>query len=340
MRLSLNLFIFMILLFTGYSCNPAGEASVSGELKTWHRVRLDIIGPGVDESDLVNPFLDYRVDVLFSQGEKQYRVPGFFAADGDAGQTGATGGNTWRAYFTPDGEGEWNYEVIFLKGRDIAIAEDLSYGESMPSHGLTGSFTVEASDKSGNDFRSKGRLVKEGHYLRHAGNGEYFLKAGADSPENFLGYIDFDDTWYGGNREHRQGESAPNLGLHAYEPHLADWKEGDPQWKDGKGKGIIGALNYLSSEEMNSVYLLTMNILGDGDDVWPYTVRNERYRFDCSKLAQWEMVFNHMDSLGIMMHFVLQETENECVLDAGYLDVQRKLYLRELVARFSHHLAI
>jgi hypothetical protein len=28
------------------------------------------------------------------------------------------------------------------------------------------------------------------------------------------------------------------------------------------------------------------------------------------------------------------------VLDAGYLDVQRKLYLRELVARFSHHLAI
>jgi hypothetical protein len=34
------------------------------------------------------------------------------------------------------------------------------------------------------------------------------------------------------------------------------------------------------------------------------------------------------------------ETENECLLDAGYLDVQRKLYLRELIARFSHHLAI
>jgi hypothetical protein len=41
-----------------------------------------------------------------------------------------------------------------------------------------------------------------------------------------------------------------------------------------------------------------------------------------------------------MMHFVLQETENECLLDCGYLDVQRKLYLRELVARFSHHPAI
>jgi hypothetical protein len=41
-----------------------------------------------------------------------------------------------------------------------------------------------------------------------------------------------------------------------------------------------------------------------------------------------------------MKHFVLQETENECLLDCGYLDVQRKLYLRELIARFSHHLAI
>jgi hypothetical protein len=47
-----------------------------------------------------------------------------------------------------------------------------------------------------------------------------------------------------------------------------------------------------------------------------------------------------MEQLGIMMHVVLQETENEQVLDGGYLDVQRKLYLRELVARFAHHNAI
>jgi hypothetical protein len=91
---------------------------------------------------------------------------------------------------------------------------------------------------------------------------------------------------------------------------------------------------------MNSVYMLTMNVMGDGDDVWPWTDRNERYRFDCSKLDQWEIVFSHMDRLGLMMHFVTQETENQCLLDIGQTDVQRKLYYRELVARFSHHLAI
>jgi len=59
--------------------------------------------------------------------------------------------------------------------------------------------------------------------------------------------------------------------------------------------------------------MLTMNIIGDGKDVWPYTDYNERYRFDCSKLDQWEIVFEHMETLGIMAHYVLQETEmNVC----------------------------
>jgi len=57
-------------------------------------------------------------------------------------------------------------------------------------------------------------------------------------------------------------------------------------------------------------------------------------------LAQWDIVFSHMDHLGMMMHFVLQETENECLLDGGWTGVQRKVYLRELVARFGHHLGI
>jgi len=128
--------------------------------------------------------------------------------------------------------------------------------------------------------------------------------------------------------------------LHKYEAHIKDWTEGDPSWKNGKGKGIIGSLNYLHSQGVNSVYMLTMNIIGDGKDVWPYTDHNERYRFDCSKLDQWGIVFDHMEQLGLMKHFVLQETENVVLLDNGYTDVQRKIYLRELVARFGHYLAV
>ncbi len=334
-------FFFIVLTFSGMSCRRNARVSVTGELKTWHRVTLRIKGPKMSEESSFNPFLDYRLEVTFRNGVKKYVIPGFFAADGHAANTGASSGRIWEVRFAPDIPGTWSYTISFRKGRNAAVSTDRKSGVSFGPDGYTGTFIVDPTDKTGGDFRARGRLeLSGGHYLRHAGNGEYFLKGGADSPENFLGYKDFDGTWYGGSKIARKGESAPNLGLHAYAPHIRDWHEGDPQWKDGRGKGIIGALNYLAEEGMNSVYFLTLNILGDGDDVWPYNRRNERYRFDCSKLDQWETVFSHMDSLGLMMHVVLQETENECLLDAGYLDVQRKLYLRELIARFSHHLGI
>ena len=91
---------------------------------------------------------------------------------------------------------------------------------------------------------------------------------------------------------------------------------------------------------MNVIYFLTLNVQGDGNDVWPYTGYDERYRFDVSKLAQWERVFSHADSLGILLHVVTQETENERLLDDGDLGPQRKLYYREMIARFAHHPAI
>jgi hypothetical protein len=40
------------------------------------------------------------------------------------------------------------------------------------------------------------------------------------------------------------------------------------------------------------------------------------------------------------LHFKTMETENELLLDKGDLGTQRKLYYRELIARFSHHLAL
>ncbi|HPA87338.1 MAG TPA: DUF5060 domain-containing protein [Bacteroidales bacterium] len=323
------------------SCKRSDEVQVSGELKQWHTVTLTFNGPQAGEYDTLNPFTDYRLDAEFTNGSLSYKVPGYFAADGNAAETSAKSGNLWRVKFCPPEPGNWTYRISFAKGKNIAVSGDPETAQRIYPDGAEGSIEITESDTDAPGFLYRGRLIYDGtRYLKHQGTGEIFLKGGADSPENFLAYREFDGTYYGGNNNARSGEADPNQGLHLYEPHAADWKEGDPSWKNGRGKGIIGALNYLSSKGMNSFYFLTLNILGDGDDVWPYTDRNERYRFDCSKLDQWDIVFSHADRLGIMMHFVLQETENECLLDCGYLDVQRKLYLRELIARFSHHLAI
>ena len=311
---------------------PAGPAKVSGELKKWHKVTLTFDGPETNEDATPNPFLDYRLDVTFTNGKSTFKVPGHYAADGDAGQSSASKGSKWRVHFSPDATGQWDYVVSFRGGDKIAVSD----APGIPIRkldGLKGKLNINPSDKTGRDLRGKGRLQYVGErYLRFADTGEAFLKQGSDAPENFLAYADFDgDFATDGQKD--------NL-VKTWEPHVRDWKKGDPSWQGGKGKGIIGAVNYLASEGMNVFSFLTLNIEGDDRNVFPYTTYDERYRMDVSRLDQWEMVFEHGTRNGMYLHFKLTETENELLLDNGDTGVQRKLYHREITSRFGHHLAL
>ena len=312
----------------GNTTPPA--VSVSGELKQYHPITLTLDGPESSESDATNPFLDYRFEVEFSQGARAFRVPGYFAADGNAAETSSTEGNKWRAHFVPDAPGEWEYSISFRSGENVSIADSPLAGSPTDQNGVTGSFSVDGTDKSGRDHRSKGMLrYVDKHYLQFD-NGEYFLKGGANSPENLLAYEDFDGTYNAAGANY----------IKDYEDHLQDWATSDPSWQNDKGRGLIGAINYLSQQGMNAIYFVTMNVEGDGKDVWPWTSPSERLQFDVSKLDQWNIVFDHMDRKGIMLHVVLQETENELLLNNGALGTERKLYFRELIARFGHHHAL
>jgi hypothetical protein len=316
---------------------------VDGDLRQWHRVTLTFDGPPTSEDAVPNPFTDYRLDVTFTHAAARvsYSVPGFYAADGNAAESSAAAGNKWRVYFTPTRTGAWTYTASFRSGRNVAIDSNPHAGSPAAFNGAKGRFEIRESGKTGADSRVKGLLEYTGeHHLRFAGNGEYYLKGGADSPENFLAYDEFDGTY----DSDADSGSYKKVGvfIHKYAPHVRDWKPGDPSWKSGKGKGIIGALNYLASQGVNSVYFLTYNIDGgDGRDTWMWTRPAVRDRFDVSKLEQWEIVFSHMDRLGIMLHVVTQETENDRALGgSASLNDVRKLYYRELCARFAHHLAV
>jgi uncharacterized protein DUF5060/collagenase-like protein with putative collagen-binding domain len=341
--------------------SPDGDGSlaITGELKRWHKATLTLDGPFARETDNdPNPFTDYRMTVTFihESGSPSNQVPGYFAADGKAAETSANAGTKWRAHLSPDKPGRWTYKVSFVKGKGIAL-DSSTNGELVVAYdGRAGSFEIAPTDKSGRDFRGKGRLQYVGErYLRFAGTGEYFLKAGADAPENLLAYVDFDGTR--SNKKQataRSGEAAPT-GLHHYEPHASDWREGDPTWKNDKGKNLIGALNYLADKGCNAFSFLTYNAGGDGDDVWPFRERDDKLHYDCSKLDQWGIVFDYAQKLGLYLHFKMQEQENDdnrlggakgtqanvpVALDGGDLGVERKLYCRELIARFAHELAL
>ena len=313
------------LLAASAGYDPCAELRITGELKKWHIVTLSCFGPELSEAGTPNPSTDFRMTVTFIKGDRSFVVPGYFAADGNAAETGASAGSCWRAHFLPDEPGTWTYRISFRQGAGLAVSAAKDDGQPVAFDGKTGAFTVGPADRGAPGFYAKGQLEYVGErYLRFAETGEPFLKGGADSPENFLAYAGFDGT-------------TPTLKFYM---HTNDWRAGDPTWQSGKGKGIIGALNYLASRKVNSVYLLTMNVQGDGNDVWPWISATNHTRFDCSKLDQWEVVFRHMDRLGLLLHLVHQEQENDQLLDAGDLGPNRKLYYRELIARFGHHPAI
>ena len=324
--------------------------SFSGETEIWHPITLTLDGPEADESGTANPFTDFALDVTFTQGGQSLRVPGYFAACGDAAETSCTSGNKWRVHFTPGQTGSWTYEISFQEGANVALN-----GGGTPVanlDGVTGSFSIGGSTKSGNDFRApdRGRLSYQGeHYLQFS-NGDPFFKVGADSPENTLAYEDFDAT---PNRGDRRKD---------WWPHLDDFSSATGAdafvWQSTKGQELLGAWSYLAGQGVNTVSFLTFSLGGDDENIFPHLLRvslteynglgrNAQWdqgvhhdRFDVSKLDQWERVFSYADQLGLFLHFKTMETENDQLMDGGAFGPERQLYYRELIARFGHHLAL
>jgi hypothetical protein len=332
MKQTCSTIVLLLSALAGFT--PAAHAqsvAVTGELKRWHKVTLTLDGPAVAEGDATNPFMDYRMNVTFSNTVSglTYKVPGYFAADGDAANSSATSGNKWRAHLSPDDLGNWTYTISFRTGVNVAVNASAAAGSALaPYDGVSGSFSVAETDKTGRDFRGKGRLKYVGkHHLQFA-DGTFFLKAGADAPENFLAYSGFDNV------------PSSTTGIKSWSAHVGDWNVGDPTWKSTQGKGIIGAVNYLSEKGCNAQSFLTYSVNGDTKNVFPYIVATDRLRMDCSKVDQWEIVFTQFDKMGMYLHFKTQETENDQDMDGGALGNERKLYYRELIARFAHHLGL
>ena len=332
--------LFLILLTAQ---TFAHEIEFSGA--TYEAVTLSIEGPALDEKSEINPFADIRFDWIVTKGEDEWVVPGYFAACGNAADTSCTQGKTWRAHFIPSERGAYNWKIRFRKGTNIAILNPL--GTPLEYDGLTGQFSIDKESKD--PIRARGLLTYTGEqYYRYSGDNSLFFKFGPDAPENMLAYSEFDAT--------------PN-----YKGFRKDWSahrkdfsgKGKPfLWKEGQGKGILGTFEYLADSGANSVSMLLWNTGGDDRNVFPHLLAVEmddyvamkpkkqwsegviQDRFDVSKLEQWKKTFSYADELGIHLHFKLQETENNLFMDGGALQRTRKLYIREMMARFGHMLAL
>lgn len=355
MNTTIKNLLFILLsavLIGGHQSLAASE--VEGKMKVWYPVTITFTGKQASETEAT--FRDHRLDVTFTQGDRSFLVPGYFAADGNAAESSATAGNKWRVKFTPNEPGTWTYSVSFREGTDIAVpaAGSSTAGKSAGApDGETGTFTVQPADPNAPGFYGKGTLAYVGeHYLQFQGSREWFVKAGPGSPEDFFGYQDFDGTHDDPDKkgdteakdthlyeDHGFG-AGKGVGLHRYLFHLKHWKEGDPTWQGGKGKGIIGAINYLSEIGANTLYHIILTRDDDADNTWPWTDRETKLIYDVSKLDQWDIVYTHLTRKGINADLYLCEADNARYLNGGNMGTERSIYYREVVSRLGHHLGL
>ncbi len=201
------------------------------------------------------------MDVEFtSPGGQTFLVPAFYDGDGSGGMDG----DVWRVRFSPDSVGLWSYA---------------SFSSEPLLGGNTGSFQVIDPSGCGSyvagglpDFGCVGRLEYVGeHYLKLA-DGPYWLKGGADDPEDFLGpgiTVGF------ATKEEAIGFLADNK-INSMYIML--------QNIDGDGKNVWPWVGSTQAE-----------------------AKANDERFDIGKLAEWEQLFSYIQSRGLVLHFVLED---------------------------------
>ena len=64
--LTISFLVFTTISLIG--CKDSQKTEIRGELKKWHKISLVFEGPESSELAESNPFLNYRLDVTFTNG--------------------------------------------------------------------------------------------------------------------------------------------------------------------------------------------------------------------------------------------------------------------------------
>jgi lysophospholipase L1-like esterase len=226
----------------------------------WSKVEISLNGPDSIGMGSPNPFLiDVFVTFTSSQGGT-YVVPAFYDGDGN----GSLDGSVWKVRFTPDVPGTWDY---------------VSSSSEPMLDGQSGSFEVSSNDgcqaylpNGLPDFQCVGRLSYAGeHYLRFSG-GTYWLKAGANEPEDLL---------------------APGISA-----GFATKYDAIDFLASKEVNSIYMLLDNVGGDRNN-----VWPWVGATSD----EAKNNDERFDVAKLAQWDQFLSYVQEQGLVLHLVFED---------------------------------
>ena len=219
-------------------------------------IELTFSGPdsqGLDPES--NPYA-LVVDLVFAKpdGERMI-VPAFYDGDG----RGGIDGDVWKARLLPYQEGTWHYEV---------------HNPDDELDGSAGSFEVVANRECSQNVANlycKGPLQYTGGYYLQFQNGDFWIKAGLDDPENFLGKA-FGD-W---EAKRSQIDLLSQMGVNS----------------------IYLMLNNVEGDRRD-----TWPWIGETEQ----QAKSYSDRYDVARLQAWDEFFSYAQQKGIVLHIVFND---------------------------------
>jgi hypothetical protein len=320
---------------------------IRGALAVWRPLAIEIVGPFRQENP--ETFRDFALSINLTNQKsgETLTIHGFFAADGDAAQTNARSGKLWRAWFTPPNDGVWRYTVSFKKGADIALRAPLGTVEAGDTpaaavDGATGELRIAAAKPGLSDQRDAGPVTFEKGAL-------HFIR----------GSRVLTPTWRSaafGALAARIFGGPPSLASHALVAQSVDMVNdangGDSrEWRENRVERLAASLARdsitalclapLLVHQTDSAIQVVLSPYSRRPDepVFAPSLRSVARVFHVSRLEKWTFAFEQFNLQGITVFLCLEALGGTLARlswnDSGH-QIERHLFLREMVTRFGH----
>ncbi len=177
----------------------AAPVTISGELKQWHKVTLTLDGPFAREptaiAEPVPGLSDDGGRSSHESGSPRYRVPGYFAADGNAARPPPTRGQVARAPL-PRQDGPLDLPRLVLAGKQAAVDDAAASLAPGRPRRLDGLFVIGADgqDRAATSARAGPAAVRRQTLPAIRRHRRVLPQGRRRRPREPAGYADFDGT--------------------------------------------------------------------------------------------------------------------------------------------------
>jgi hypothetical protein len=257
------LHLLTVSILASFAWDSSWSPAAGKELVTypkWSKVELEFSGPASLGMGEPNPF-QILTQVDFTGPSSQvYTIPAFYDGDG----MGGLDGNVWKARFSPDEAGTWTY---------LTSSEEASLDALSGSFQVSGNAGCQSTLSNGlPNFTCTGRLEYVGEHYLQFHNGDYWLKGGANEPEDFL-------------------VPGVNAGFSS--------KQAAVDFLANKGINSI----YLMLDNIDGDRKNIWPWVGDSQA----EAKINHERFDLARLAEWEDIFEMIQQRGLVLHIVFED---------------------------------